>query len=186
MFGIVPEFLVIVIVALVLLGPAQLPGLMKTIGKGINEFRRMTSDVKSTLEREIQRADEVKRIEEIRKELFEDQTGTTELQQEAAEAAAKREAESVKPVEAAPVETAGTDPEAEALKLVDAAKAEAAKLIANAQAEAEKLLQTAESARMAENAAAETAVPAEAVHGSEAMKQAEARNPDGVEGKARA
>jgi len=73
MFGIGSgEFLVILVVALVLLGPQKLPEILKAVGKGINEFRRMTSDVKSTLEREIQKADEIKRIAETQKELFGD------------------------------------------------------------------------------------------------------------------
>jgi len=73
MFGIgSTELVVILIVALVLIGPSKLPDLMKSVGKGIAEFRRMSSDVKSTIEREIERADEAKRVEETKKELFGD------------------------------------------------------------------------------------------------------------------
>lgn len=66
------HILVILIVALVLLGPKHLPDLMKALGKGIAEFRRLTTDVKSTLEREIEKAEEIKRIEETKRELFGD------------------------------------------------------------------------------------------------------------------
>jgi sec-independent protein translocase protein TatB len=73
MFGIgSTELLIILIVALVLIGPQKLPDLMRTFGKGLAEFRRMSTDVKSTLEREIQKADELKRIEEMKNELFGD------------------------------------------------------------------------------------------------------------------
>lgn len=183
MFGIGPEFLVIVIVALVVLGPAQLPGLLKTFGKGINEFRRMSADVKSTLEREITRAEELKRVEEIRKELFDDQPLATELEQEAAEEAAKREAESVNPAEdaqaeivepAGGAETAESHARAEALKLMDAAKAEAARLVANAQAEANKLLEAAEAAKAAENSGVQAAKPAEPAKTDTTGSQAQA------------
>jgi sec-independent protein translocase protein TatB len=73
MFGIgSTEFVIILIVALVLIGPQKLPDIMKAVGKGIGELRRMSSDVKTTIEREIEKADELKRIEETKKELFGD------------------------------------------------------------------------------------------------------------------
>ena len=73
MFGIgSTEFVIILIVALVLIGPSKLPELMKSLGKGLNELRRMSSDVRDTLEREIEKADVSKQIEETQKELFGD------------------------------------------------------------------------------------------------------------------
>ena len=79
MFGIgSTELVIILIVALVLIGPSKLPDLMKSVGKGIAEFRRMSTDVKSTLAREIEKADEAKRIEETKKELFGDDDKTAE------------------------------------------------------------------------------------------------------------
>ncbi|MGD1094203.1 MAG: TatA/E family twin arginine-targeting protein translocase [Bryobacteraceae bacterium] len=55
MFGTVgvPEMAVIFIVALVLFGPKKLPELGRTIGKAITEFRRATSELKSSFEREM-------------------------------------------------------------------------------------------------------------------------------------
>jgi sec-independent protein translocase protein TatA len=50
----VPEMIVIFILALVLFGPKKLPELGRTLGKAITEFRRATSDLKSTFEREMQ------------------------------------------------------------------------------------------------------------------------------------
>ena len=71
MFGIgTTELLVILVVALIVIGPSKLPDVMRTIGKGLAEFRRVSTDVKSTLEAEVQRADEAKRKEEAKKELF--------------------------------------------------------------------------------------------------------------------
>src|SRR5258708_504654 len=46
----VEEMIVIFLVALVLLGPKKLPELGRTIGKGITEFRRAQSELKSTLQ----------------------------------------------------------------------------------------------------------------------------------------
>lgn len=85
MFGIgSTELVIILIVALVLIGPSKLPDLMKSVGKGLSEFRRMSTDVKSTLEREIEKADEAKRIEETKKELFGDDAKPAEAVADAA------------------------------------------------------------------------------------------------------
>src|SRR6266705_3339762 len=49
----VQEMIVIFVVALVLFGPKKLPELGKTIGKALTEFRRASSDLKATFEREM-------------------------------------------------------------------------------------------------------------------------------------
>jgi Tat protein translocase TatB subunit len=46
MFGIgMPELVVIMVVALVVLGPKRLPDLARTLGKAMAEFRRQTTDL---------------------------------------------------------------------------------------------------------------------------------------------
>jgi len=64
MFGIDGKILVIAVVALVLLGPEKLPGILRAIAKGYGQLRRMTMDVRSTLEREIRSVDEAARAEQ--------------------------------------------------------------------------------------------------------------------------
>ena len=50
MFGIgLPELLVILVVALIVLGPKRLPEVARTLGKGLAEFRRATSDITDEL-----------------------------------------------------------------------------------------------------------------------------------------
>jgi sec-independent protein translocase protein TatA len=49
----VQEMVLIFIVALVLFGPKKLPELGRTIGKAITEFRRASSDLKASFEREM-------------------------------------------------------------------------------------------------------------------------------------
>jgi len=50
MFGIgLPELLMILVVALLVIGPKKLPDLAKTLGKGLAEFRKATEDLKDTV-----------------------------------------------------------------------------------------------------------------------------------------
>ncbi len=50
MFGIgLPELLLILVVALVVIGPQKLPDLAKSLGRGLAEFRRATEDLKETI-----------------------------------------------------------------------------------------------------------------------------------------
>ncbi len=65
MFGIgIPELLVIMVVALIVLGPKRLPEVAKALGKALAEFRRATSDLsdeltntRTTLEEEVRMAE---------------------------------------------------------------------------------------------------------------------------------
>jgi len=50
MFGIgIPELMVIMVVALIVLGPKRLPEVAKAFGKALAEFRRATSDLTDEL-----------------------------------------------------------------------------------------------------------------------------------------
>jgi len=50
MFGIgMPELLLILALALIVLGPKKLPELARALGKGMSEFRRATDELKDEL-----------------------------------------------------------------------------------------------------------------------------------------
>lgn len=71
MFGIgSTELIVILIVALIVIGPAKLPEMAKSLGKALGEFRRVSTDVKRTIEMEAEQADQKVRTEQAKKELF--------------------------------------------------------------------------------------------------------------------
>ncbi len=54
MFGLgFGEILVILVLALILLGPARLPDVAKQLGKGLRDFKRATDDLKNQFEREM-------------------------------------------------------------------------------------------------------------------------------------
>ena len=78
MFGIgSTEFLVILLVALVVLGPKSLASVSRTLGKAMGEFRRVSTDFQRTLNAEVEQEEHLKRKQE-------------------AEAKAKKEAEAAK------------------------------------------------------------------------------------------
>jgi sec-independent protein translocase protein TatC len=68
------ELLLIAIVAIIVVDPKKLPDLMKGLGKAINEFKTMSSEVKRTIERESEVADFEKRKAEAEERLFGDKT----------------------------------------------------------------------------------------------------------------
>ncbi|MFW6415408.1 MAG: twin-arginine translocase TatA/TatE family subunit [Thermodesulfobacteriota bacterium] len=59
MFGIgTTEILIILVVALLVIGPTKLPEVAKSLGRGMAEFKRMSSDVKNTIDWEAQAKEE--------------------------------------------------------------------------------------------------------------------------------
>ncbi len=59
MFGIgTTELLIIMLVALIVLGPTKLPGIARSLGKALGEFRRVTTDVQRTLNLEAAKIEE--------------------------------------------------------------------------------------------------------------------------------
>jgi sec-independent protein translocase protein TatA len=55
MFGSIgmPELIVIFVIALIIFGPRKLPELGRTLGKSIQEFKKASNELRSTIEEEI-------------------------------------------------------------------------------------------------------------------------------------
>src|SRR5580658_2427006 len=61
-----PEMIAIMLLALVLFGPKELPAIARRVGKTIRDFQRASSELRSTFERELQQLEqETNSIKEI-------------------------------------------------------------------------------------------------------------------------
>ena len=70
MFGIgMPEMLLILAVALIVIGPKKLPDLAKSLGRAFGEFKKATNDLKDSLEIDTDLSDVSKTFDEVADEI---------------------------------------------------------------------------------------------------------------------
>jgi len=63
MFGIgMPELLIILVLALIVIGPQKLPDMARSLGKGLAEFKKASNDFRRNIEEEARAAEERERI----------------------------------------------------------------------------------------------------------------------------
>ena len=58
MFGIgIPEMMIIMVIALIVVGPHKLPELARSLGKGLAEFKKASNDFRKNIEEESRSTD---------------------------------------------------------------------------------------------------------------------------------
>jgi len=74
MFGIgMPELVIIMVIALIVMGPQKLPELARSLGKGLAEFKRASNDFRRNMEEEARIVEEKEQLsrEAAAKEMLE-------------------------------------------------------------------------------------------------------------------
>jgi len=70
MFGIgMPEMILILAVALIVIGPKKLPDLAKSLGRAMGEFKKATSDLKQSMEADTGISEVKETIDDINKDI---------------------------------------------------------------------------------------------------------------------
>ncbi|WP_414652471.1 twin-arginine translocase TatA/TatE family subunit [Geomonas sp.] len=60
-----PELIIIMVIALIVIGPQKLPDLARSLGKGLAEFKKATEDFKHNIDAEAKSAEEKEQMAKL-------------------------------------------------------------------------------------------------------------------------
>ena len=101
MFGIgTMELLVIMVVALLVVGPRKLPQIARSMGKAFGEFKRVSNDVKRTIDAEVQRVERQESTKKAKSELLAEDAEAAKAQESQASDEPKKTVEASDPAPA--------------------------------------------------------------------------------------
>ena len=114
MFGIgLPELIVIMVIALIVIGPSKLPDLARALGKGLAEFRKASQEIKDSfnLDEEIQtiKKETIDTINDFKDSLDAEENENEEVQESESESAEEATATDDKVDNKAAEEVTATD-----------------------------------------------------------------------------
>lgn len=73
MFGIgMPEFIIILVVALLVIGPQKFPGMLRSLGRGLGELKRATNEIRDSVQSEMDKVAEETELKDIKETLAND------------------------------------------------------------------------------------------------------------------
>jgi sec-independent protein translocase protein TatB len=98
----VAHLIVLLVIALIVLGPEKLPQVARTVGKAMAEFRRITGDFRSTIEGEMRDLEREVALKELRDRFPEKAHYDHQLQEEAIETAVNATSPATPTSESAP------------------------------------------------------------------------------------
>ena len=114
MFGIgMPEMILILAIALIVIGPKKLPDLAKSLGRAMNEFKKATREIKDSMDIDGDLKDVKKSLDEINTEV-KDAVQLNPLKSAKAEAAAENPPAEQPPAAEPPPAAPAAEPSEEA------------------------------------------------------------------------
>ncbi|BBD08358.1 Sec-independent protein translocase protein TatB [Desulfovibrio ferrophilus] len=106
------ELLVIFVVALIVIGPRKLPQMARSMGKAFGEFKRVSADVKRTIDTEVDKVERQEKKVKAKSELMAEDAAASMQEKSGSDADAGDAAKTVEAMDVTPEPAATASKEA--------------------------------------------------------------------------